>query len=453
MANIKIRPVNKIEGMIEVPGDKSISHRAVMLSSIAEGRTEIRNLLMGEDCIYTINAFREMGVIIDQRPKTPPAHVGSHRRAGKDQRQGIIVKGKGLRGLKRPKNELYLGNSGTTIRLLMGILAGQEFDCVLRGDDSLSKRPMDRVAKPLRMMGAEIGPRTEDQRPKTQEIYPPLTIKGKYPLKAIRYKLPIASAQVKSAVLLAGLYAEGITEVEEPLKSRDHTERMLKGLGANIITKGLKISIEKSILKSKGEIFVPGDISSAVFFMVAALILRSSKITVKGLGLNPTRLGAIEILRDMGAKIEIANFKNGESEPSADAIVYSSDLKGVNIEGEVIPRAIDELPIIMVAAAFARGRTVIKGAGELRVKEADRIVSMATGLTRMGADITTDGDDITINGTDMLKAAEVDSFGDHRTAMSMVVAGLRAKGETVVLNTDCINTSFPDFEALLGKLV
>lgn len=439
MADITIRPVKKIEGVIEVPGDKSISHRAVMISSIAEGTTEVRNFLMGEDCLCTVNAFKEMGITIAYSPS--PMGNG----------QKIIIEGKGLRGLGKPKRELYLGNSGTTMRLLLGILSGQDFECVVTGDESLSKRPMKRVAEPLGLMGAEINPK---QNWKLKELYPPLEVKGKYPLNAIRYKLPIASAQVKSAILLAGLYANGSTETEEPSKSRDHTERMLKEFGADIKIQGLKVSVEKSVLKSNGEIFVPGDISSAAFFMVAALILKSSKVTFKNLGVNPTRTGIIDILKKMGARIETSNVKNGYFEPLADVTVYSSDLKGVNIEGALIPRAIDELPIIMVAAVFAKGTTAIKGAGELRVKETDRILSMATNLKKIGADITAEGDTVTINGGDgPIRGAEVDSFGDHRTAMSMLIAGLRAEGKTTVLDTDCIKTSFPGFEGLLHKLV
>ena len=441
MANIKVTPVRKIEGAIEVPGDKSISHRAVMLSSIAEGTTKIDNFLMGDDCLCTINAFREMGVKIAQSPN-PEA-----------QSPGVIVEGKGLMGLVKPKNELYVGNSGTTMRILMGILAGQDFECVLTGDESLSKRPMRRVAEPLRAMGADISPQPKAHSPNVTELYPPLKIKGKHPLKAIEYPLPMASAQVKSAVLLAGLYAEGTTKIKEPSKSRDHTERILKEFGADIKVNGLEVSVKRSVLRSGGAIVIPGDISSAAFFMVAALILESSNVTIKNLGINPTRAGVIDILRRMGASIEVSNIRQEGIEPLADVIVSSSGLEGISIEGDIIPRAIDELPIIMVAASLAKGTTLIKGAGELRVKETDRVTSMTECLKSMGADIGSEGDTIVINGVDCLKGAVVNSFGDHRTAMSMVIAGLRANGETTVLDTDCINTSFPAFEALLHKLV
>jgi 3-phosphoshikimate 1-carboxyvinyltransferase len=442
MANIIIKPVKSIQGAIEAPADKSISQRAVILSSIAEGTTEITNFLMGDDCIHAIEVFREMGININERTKEL-----------KNGRTKIIIEGRGLRGLKKPEKELYLGNSGTTMRIISGILSGQDFECVLSGDESLSKRPMERVTEPLRLMGAEITPEHREPSTENREIYPPLRIRGKYPLKAIRYKLPIASAQVKSAVLLAGLYADGITEVEEPSKSRDHTERMLKGFGADIKVNGPKVSIERSVLRSKGGIFIPGDISSAAFFMVAALILKNSKVTVKNLGVNPTRTGIIDILKNMGARIEVSNSKDTGPEPFADVTVYSSDLKGVSVEGGMIPRAIDELPILMVAAVFAKGTTVIKGAAELRVKETDRISSMAADLGKMGADIKVEQDTVIINGTGALKGAEVDSFGDHRTAMSMAIAALRAAGETTILNTDCISKSFPGFEQQLRELI
>jgi len=439
MAKITIKPVKGIQGAIEVPPDKSISQRAVMLSSIAEGTTEVSNFLKGDDCVRAIEAFRGMGIEINQK-----SEVASHK-------SEIIIKGKGLRGLKKPKKELYLGNSGTTMRIILGILAGQDFECVLTGDESLSKRPMERIAQPLRLMGAEISSGSREPSSGNREIYPPLRIKGKYPLKAIKYKLPVASAQVKSAILLAGLYADGITEIEEPSKSRDHTERMLREFEANIKVNGPKISIQRSVLKAKGGIFIPGDISSAAFFMVTALILKNSKITIKNLGVNPTRTGIIDILKNMGARIEISGAKDTGPEPLADITVYSSDLKGVDIEGDIIPKAIDELPILMVAAVFAKGATVIKGAAELRVKETDRISSMAANLRKMGADIKVEGDTVIINGTDALRGAEVDSFSDHRTAMSMAVAGLRATGETIVSNTDCINKSFPGFEEILRR--
>ncbi len=451
MANkIIVRKADRINGAIRVPGDKSISQRAIMIGSIAEGVTEAGGLLMGDDCAHAINAFKAMGV----RIKTGPQDRGQGTR--------LIIKGRGLHGLKKPKRNLYIGNSGTTMRILSGILAGQEFECVLEGDKSLSKRPMKRVVAPLKAMGASINskPKTQTEKQKNRkivknDIFPPLVISGRYPLKAIKYKLPVPSAQVKSAVLLAGLYADGITEVAESVKSRDHTERMLRKFGADITVKGLKVSVRRSVLRSAGRIDIPGDISSAAFFIVAALILRSSKLIIKDTGINPTRTGLLDILKKMGADIDIriSNAQKGSYEPAADITVKSSRLKGVVIEGDIMPRLIDELPVLMVAAAFADGDTVIKGAGELRIKETDRIFSMSTNLIKMGADIKIDGDDIIINGKNNLIGSEVDSFGDHRTAMSMVIAGLRAEGRTTVLNTDCINKSFPGFKNQIFSLI
>lgn len=452
MAKIIINPAKKIEGTIYPPPDKSISHRAVMIGSIAEGTTEIKNFLMGEDCLRTIEAFGEMGIKIIRNSKAS-AEQSEASPKGKNQNPEIVIEGKGLRGLKKPKKELYLGNSGTTMRIILGILAGQDFECALSGDESLSKRPMKRVAEPLGLMGAGINSISKNQNLKPDDVYPPLKIKGNYPLRAIKYKTAIASAQVKSAVLLAGLYAEGVTEIEEPVRSRDHTERMLREFGADIRVDGLKVSVKNAKLRPRGVIFVPGDISSAAFFMIAALILRSSEITIKDLGMNPTRTGIIDILRNMGAGIEVSNLKKDYFEPTADLIIKSGNLKGTNIGAEIIPRLIDELPAIMVAAALSDGLTSIRGAGELRVKETDRIFSMVTNLKKMGANIKTEGDDILITGVDMLKGAEVDSFGDHRTAMCMAIAGLRAEGKTTVLNTECINKSFPAFEGLLTKYV
>lgn len=441
MDKMVVKPAQKMEGIVEVPGDKSISHRSVMVGAIAEGVSEIRNYLVAEDTICTINAFREMGVDIKQ-VLDPASRIPK-----------VIVEGKGLQGLKKPPKELYLGNSGTTMRIISGIMAGQDFECVLCGDESLSRRPMKRIVEPLRLMGAEIGPKDEGEAKDKEDIYPPIRIQGRCPLRAIQYKSPVASAQVKSAILLAGLYADGVTEVEEPVPSRDHTERMLKKYGGILSSDGCKVSVNKSTLRPRGEIFIPGDISSASFFMVAAAILKSSKVTLKNVGVNPTRSGVIDILKRMGAKIELAQTRGDDFEPMADITVRSSDLKGVTIEGEIIPRAIDELPVIMVAAAVATGVTTIKGAGELRVKETDRINSMETALRSMGADIAVQQDTVTIRGKKTLKGAEIYSFKDHRTAMSVAMAGLRAEGETAILDIDCIKTSFPAFEEILRKLV
>jgi len=408
---------------ITVPSDKSISHRAVMLASVSKGTTRIKNLLMAEDIKRTIEAFQAMGVKI---------HLSSV----------VVVRGVGMTGLKKPSGPLYLGNSGTTMRLLPGILAGQDFEVILTGDKSLSARPMKRIAKPLIQMGASI----------KGEAYPPLKILGGK-LKAIKYKSKIASAQVKSCILLAGLYANGITSVIEPEKSRDHTERMLAIFGCRVKGKGRRVSVRGPVeLKSPGTIEIPGDISSAAFFIVAGCILPDIKIALKNVGLNPTRTGVIDILKKMGADISIANMTRLAEEPAGDIIVKSSKLKGVTISPEEVVRAIDEIPVIMVAACFAKGKTVIKGIKELRVKETDRVNSMVTNLRKLGADIKVNGETIIINGARPLHGAKVSGFGDHRTAMSMLVAGLGTKGKVMVTGLDCINKSFPSFIRLFEKL-
>ncbi|MBU4376975.1 MAG: 3-phosphoshikimate 1-carboxyvinyltransferase [Candidatus Omnitrophica bacterium] len=416
----KIRPAKRIEGEIRVPGDKSISHRAVMLNAISKGESVIKNFLMAGDCIATINAFKEMGVSIDTGDV-------------------VRVKGVGLRGLRQPKKELYLGNSGTSMRLLLGILAGQNFEAVLSGDESLSMRPMKRITEPLRRMGACI-------EGKGGANLAPLKIRGGA-LRAIAYDSPLASAQVKSAILLAGLYADGITTVREPMKSRDHTERMLKLLGADLEVSGLKVSIKRSELTAK-DISVPGDISGAAFFIVAALLLAGSKITIRRVGMNETRIGIIDILRRMGADIEV-NLLEDSGEPVCDITVSASSLKATVVEKEEVPRAIDELPVLMVAAAFAKGTTVINGAGELRVKETDRIGSMQKNLVKMGGVVKSEGENIIIEGMHALRGAELISFGDHRTAMAMAVAALGSSGESIINDTACVATSFPEFFNIL----
>lgn len=395
-----------------------------MMGAISSGDTYIKNFLMAGDCIDTINAFKSMGVRVD---------------AGKVVRIG----GAGLKGLKRPKAELYLGNSGTSMRLLLGILAGQDFEAVLTGDESLSRRPMKRVTVPLRKMGASI-------EGKDDANFAPLKIRGGS-LSAVAYDAPMASAQVKSAILLAGLYAKGATSVSEPVKSRDHTERMLRLFGADIAVDGLKVSVGGSRDLKAQDMDVPGDISSAAFFVIAALLLDGSKITLKHVGVNPTRTGIIDILRRMGGKIEVNMIKD-DWEPIADITVLSGRLSGTTIAKEEIPRSIDELPALMIAAAFANGRTIIKGAGELRVKETDRIESMRDNLARMGGRLSIDGDDVIIEGGDDLGGAELFSFGDHRTAMAMAVAALRASGESVINDTPCVSTSFPKFFDILKSV-
>jgi 3-phosphoshikimate 1-carboxyvinyltransferase len=394
-----------------------------MLASISEGTTRIENLLMGDDCLRTIEAFRAMGVKIDIRGIDATVH------------------GVGMQGLKRPDHSLYLGNSGTTMRILPGILSGQDFRVVLRGDRSLSKRPMRRIVEPLRKMGLRIKGQGK------KEIYPPLDIHGGN-LKPIRYKSRVASAQVKSCILLAGLFAEGATRVIEPVKSRDHTERILKIFGCRLKIKGCTVSLKgPARLKSPRVIKIPADISSAAFFLVAGCILPRTKIIIKDVGLNPTRTGIMDILSRMGGDIRIKNkrLKGKDYEPMGDIIVKSSRLKGINISpGEVI-RAIDEVPIIMVAAAFAKGSSVISGVGELRIKETDRIKSMVTNLRKMGGEIDVRGDVLKVRGGRHLHGTRVSSYGDHRTAMSMLIAGLVSKGRVSVTGLDCINKSFPGF--------
>ncbi|MEI8176763.1 MAG: 3-phosphoshikimate 1-carboxyvinyltransferase [Candidatus Omnitrophota bacterium] len=447
MPTIRISPAERIRGGIEVPGDKSISQRAILIGSIAEGTTIAHNILIGEDCARAIDACRALGIEIEEV-------VTANNKKPK-----LAISGKGLQGLTKPARDLYLGNSGTSMRLAMGILAGQGFDTVLRGDASLSRRPMKRVALPLRMMGARITRAATagdaGNRRTRSDLYPPLRIKGSYPLRAVRYTMPVASAQVKSAILLAGLYARGRTEIIEPIRSRDHTERMLRSFGLQVTVTKAGVSVESGRLKSPGNIRIPGDISSAAYFMVAALILKSSRVTVRNVGINPTRTGILTILRKMGADIQIKShpMTGGRYEPVADITARSSRLRGVLIGPEIMPRLIDELPAIMVAAALARGVTVIRGASELRVKETDRIVSMSTNLRGMGADIELEGDTIVIRGVGELHGAYVKSFGDHRTAMSMAIAALAARGKTVIADTACIRKSYPGFEDDLRNLL
>ncbi|MDP2942794.1 MAG: 3-phosphoshikimate 1-carboxyvinyltransferase, partial [Candidatus Omnitrophota bacterium] len=414
-----LRPAKKLSGSLTLPGDKSISHRAVMLGSIADGTTTIKNILHSDDTETTISAFRALGIDI------------------KEDEGKISIIGKGLSGLSAPASELFMRNSGTSMRILMGILAGQPFQTTLTADEGLSKRPMGRVTEPLSLMGATIEGQDNGN-------FAPITIQGGK-LKAIDHVSKVASAQVKSAILLAGLYADGTTSVTEPSKSRDHTERMLQAFGAKVSVNGLKVSIEGGARLNPQEITIPGDISSAAFFMVGASIVKGSKITLKSVGLNPTRSGVIDILKRMGAKITIENRREVASEPVGDIIIESSQLRGITIAGELVPRSIDELPVVMIAAAYAEGMTIIKGAKELRVKETDRIKSISANLNEMGGKIGVKGDDIIIEGTGNLKGIAVQSFGDHRTAMSILIAGLAAHGETTIDDTACINKSYPDF--------
>ena len=408
-----------LKGQIQVPGDKSISHRAVMLGSLADGVTEIHGFLEGDDPMATLQAFRAMGVRIEG-----------------PERGHVVVHGVGLHGLKPPPRPLYLGNSGTSMRLLSGLLAAQPFDITLTGDESLSGRPMRRVTEPLAAMGARIET--------SEEGTPPLKISGGQQLKGIDYEMPVASAQVKSCLLLAGLYATGRTCVVEPGPSRDHTERMLQGFGYAVERDGNKVCVQGGGALQAMRIEVPGDISSAAFFMVGAAISEDSDVLLKNVGINPTRIGVINILRQMGADITLENENEAGAEPVADIRVRGGRLQGITIPEQQVPLAIDEFPALFVAAACAAGETVLTGARELRVKESDRIQVMADGLQELGIDARPTEDGIVIQGG-RIGGGTVDSHGDHRIAMAFAMAGLRAS--TPVVINDCANvkTSFPDF--------
>lgn len=421
-----ISPKDKINGEITVPGDKSISHRAIMLGSIAEGITEVTGFLMGADCLSTIECFRALGIHIEVNEKK------------------VLVHGKGLLGLSQPSNVLDVGNSGTTIRLMTGILSAQSFSSDITGDASIQKRPMLRVVDPLREMGAKIDGKEGGK-------YCPLHIEGQA-LKGIHYKLPVASAQVKSAILLASLYAEGDTTVIEPAPSRNHTEIMVNYFGGNITQKGNAI-ISSPVKKLTGQyIEVPGDISSAAYFIAAALILPNSELLIKNVGVNPTRDGIITVFKHMGGNIELINQRTQCGEPVADILVRSSNLHGIEIGGSLIPKLIDEIPVIAAAACYAEGTTNIKDAEELKVKESNRIQTMVSELKKMGAHITETDDGMIIEGNGTLKGAQVESYHDHRVAMSLAIAALRAEKETTIHNSACVSISFPDFFSYLEKL-
>ena len=424
--NYIVSPGGNARGDLRVPGDKSMSHRSIMLGSLADGMTEVTGFLEGEDSLATLQAFRDMGVDIE----------------GPNEGR-LVIRGVGLHGLKAPKKPLYLGNSGTSIRLLSGLLAGQAFDVELQGDSSLSGRPMGRVATPLREMGAVI----ETEKDGT----PPLRIKGGQKLKGINYTMPMASAQVKSCVLLAGLYAEGETTTLEPAPTRDHTERMLRGFGYRVNSDNDKASLSGSGRLTATRINVPSDISSSAFFMVAAAIVPGSDITLRHVGVNPTRIGVINILRQMGANIELFNPAQVGDEPVADIRVRYAPLKGIAIPEDQVPLAIDEFPVLFVAAACAEGTTVLTGAEELRVKESDRIQSMADGLVTLGIDAVATDDGIRIQGGD-IGAGEVESFDDHRIAMAFSIAGLRASGPITIKEANNVATSFPNFISLARQV-
>ena len=414
---MEIQASKGLRGTIDVAPDKSISHRSVMIGSIAKGKTSIQNFLMGEDCLSTIDCFRKMSVPID---------IDGNR---------VTVTGQGLNGLKKPEELLYTGNSGTTTRLLCGLLSAQRFQSILDGDASIRKRPMDRVINPLREMGAKING--------TNGGYTPITIDGKA-LQGIEYKLPVASAQLKSALILAGLYAQGNTLITEPRPSRNHTELMINGFGGNISSEMNRITVNPVEELFGHEITVPGDISSAAFFIVAALIVPNSELRIRNVGLNATRTGILDVLLSMGASIKIEESGEG-IEPAGDLIVKSSSLKGTEIGGDLIPRLIDELPVLAVAAAFAEGSTVIRDAEELKVKESNRIDAMAAEMKKAGADVTATEDGLIIRGGKELQGADFESYHDHRIAMSMAVLALAAEGMSRIQNHHCISISYPDF--------
>ena len=416
---MKFKKINALRGEVTIPGDKSISHRAVMLGAISEGTTRITNFLRGADCLSTIACFRKMGIDIEESP---------------DQ---ILVHGKGLHGLQAPADILDAGNSGTTTRLISGILAGQSFESTLTGDASIQKRPMKRIITPLTMMGADVESLSGDG-------CAPLRIRGSH-LKGIDYHSPVASAQVKSCILLAGLYADSVTSVTEPYVSRDHSERMLSSFGAALKTDGSTVSIQPEPRLMGQEVAVPGDISSAAYFIAAALLVPGSELLIKNVGINPTRDGILRICRRMGADITILNRREHGREPVADLLVKHSPLKGTVIEGAVIPTLIDELPILAVMAAFAEGSTVIRDAQELKVKESNRLDILVHHLSAMGADITGTEDGMVINGGRPLHGAVLESHLDHRIAMSFAVAGIAAQGETEILQADCVDISYPGF--------
>lgn len=420
------KPGSSLSGRIRVPGDKSISHRSIMLGSLAEGTTEVEGFLEGEDALATLQAFRDMGVVIE----------GPHH--GR-----VTIHGVGLNGLKAPAGPLYMGNSGTSMRLLSGLLAAQPFDTTLTGDASLSKRPMNRVAKPLREMGAviETGP----------EGRPPLNIKGGQLLTGMDYEMPMASAQVKSCLLLAGLYAAGRTSVTEPAPTRDHTERMLRGFGYPVSVEGSTASVESGHKLSATRIEVPADISSAAFFLVAASIAEGSELVLEHVGINPTRTGVIDILKLMGGDITLENQREVGGEPVADIRVRAAKLKGIDIPEDLVPLAIDEFPVLFIAAACAEGRTVLRGAEELRVKESDRIQVMADGLITLGVKAEPTPDGIVIEGGTM-GGGEVWAHGDHRIAMSFSVASLRASAPIRIHDCANVATSFPNFLALAAEV-
>lgn len=423
---LTVQKVSKLQGTLKVAGDKSISHRAVMLAAISRGTSRIKGFLYGNDCNNTIACFKQLGVEID------------------NQDDEIMVYGKGLQGLRPSVETLNVGNSGTTMRLICGILAGQNFKSEITGDSSIRRRPMDRIVLPLRQMGAHIAGSNGSN------LAPLLIDRGT--LKGIDYTLPVPSAQVKSAVLLGGLYAQGQTTVREQLRSRDHTEVMLQSFGANVVANNGKITLAPSELVAQ-DILVPGDISSAAFFMAAAAALPGSHLVIEQVGLNPTRTGIIDVLRDMGGQIEVDNVFQSGGELIGDLIIKGSTLYGTEISGEIIPRLIDEIPVIAVIAALAEGTTTITGAAELKVKESNRITAMVSELQKLGVQISELPDGMRIDGPNKIIGGRVESYGDHRIAMAMAVAGLFAQESVRINDSDCIGISYPNFIETLSAIV
>lgn len=423
-----VQPKTSLNGTIVIPGDKSISHRSVMLSSLSETPVKVNNFLFSEDCLSTISCMKELGANIE--------FTGE---------QQVTIQGRGFYGLTEPDDVLNAGNSGTTLRLLSGILAAQPFFSVITGDSSLRRRPMGRVIEPLSRMGCKIIGREQSR-------YAPLAIQSAGVIQGITYSLPVASAQIKSAILLAALFANTSTTVTEPYLSRDHTERMLQLFGVPVKREDLSVTVlPVSSLKAPAVIHVPGDISSAAFWLVAASIVPGSELILRNVGLNPTRTGVLDILQLMGAEIGFINQRLEEAEPVADVVVRSADLHGVSIEADIIPRLIDEIPILAVAALFAHGRTVIRGAEELRVKETDRLRAVVDEFEKMGAQIQETADGLIIEGPQKLHFGSCLSHGDHRMAMSLAVAGVAAEGVEII-NPACAAVSYPDFFSVLAQL-
>jgi len=422
---MKFTRINRLCGEVTVPGDKSISHRAVMFGALADGTTEVTNFLNGADCLSTIDCFRRLGISI------------------KEQDNKILIHGKGLHGLSKSASGLDTGNSGTTTRLISGILAGQSFETTLNGDASIQTRPMNRIIQPLTRMGADITSLRGNG-------CAPLRIVGK-PLKGIHYQSPVASAQVKSSILLAGLYADTPTSVTEPYLSRNHSEIMLNLFGGKVTSFGTTATIQPNPHLTGQKIHVPGDISSAAYFLAAGLIVPDSEILIRHVGINPTRDGILRVFREMGGSITLLNEKQGNGEPAADLLVKAGSLHGITIGGSIIPTLIDEIPILAVLACFAEGTTIIQDAQELKVKESNRIDVMVKNLSSMGAHIHATDDGMIIEGGYPLHGAQIDSRLDHRIAMSFAIAALASDGETEILGADCVGISYPEFyEDLAG---